>query len=153
MKPEVKYIGQKITLKTIRDCILDLKLSEDRIILLNSQNFDDIVLEYLDFYNESIEIPYYLLGVLISEDNSNKVPLNRIGIINDDDFEHPVYYEENFDLSDGEEAYRCGFCGRIIDKHGNELFDDERERIINYIQKFEDSIVNKAYGKCCKNQW
>lgn len=90
---------------------------------------------------------------MISEDNYNKVPVNRIGIINDDDFEHPVYYDENFDLSDGEEAYRCGFCGRIVDQHGNELFDDERQRIITYIQKFENPFMNKAYGKCCKEQW
>lgn len=153
MKPEIKYIGPKITLKSVRDCILDLELNEEKVILLNSQNFDDLIIEYLDFYKESMVIPYYLLGVLISEDNSGKVPINRIGIIDDNDFDHPIYYEENFDLSDGEKAYRCGFCGGIVDKKGNELFDEERQRIINYIEKCDNAIVNHTYGKCCKEDW
>lgn len=154
MKPAIKYIGKAITIKTIKDFITDTKLSDEKIIILNSQNFDDIVLEYLDFYGESMTIPYSLIGILIIEDENGKIPLNRIGIIDDDENEtHNYIYEETFDLFDGEKAYRCGFCGSIVDKSGNELFDEDRDRIIKYIEKFENPIVNKAYGKCCKKEW
>ena len=91
MKPELKYIGKQITIKTLKDYIVDCIL-EDKVILLNSQNFDNIVLEYRDFYNESMEIPYSILGILITEDNTKKVPLDRIGLINDDNFDHKKSY-------------------------------------------------------------
>lgn len=153
MRPELKYIGKDITIKTIRDYIIDTGLTEDNAILLNSQNFDDIVLEYLEFYGESIEMPYYLVGILIGEDESGKIPHNRIGLIKHDDYELPIVYEETFDLFDGEKAYRCGYCGGIVDENGNELFDEDRERIIRYIENFENPIVSKAHGKCCREKW
>lgn len=153
MKPELKYIGKHITIKTLKDYIVDCKL-EDKVILLNSQNFDNIVLEYRDFYNESMEIPYSIIGILITEDNTKKVPLDRIGLINDDNFDHQNHiHEESHDLYDGEEAYRCGFCGNIVDKNGNELYDIERERIIRYIENFENPVVNKSHGECCRDEW
>lgn len=154
MRPELKYIGKEITIKAIRDYILDAGLTESNTVLLNSQNFDDIVLEHLDFYRESIDIPYHIVGILVSEDKSAKIPLNRIGIITGSYFEYQNFvYEKSFDLYDGENAYRCGYCGSIVDQDGNELFDEERNRIIKYIQNFEGAIVIKAHGKCCKNKW
>ncbi|WKL44887.1 hypothetical protein [Flavobacterium sp. ZE23DGlu08] len=153
MKPELKYIGKQITIKTLKDYIVDCKL-EDKVILLNSQNFDTIVLEYRDFYNESMEIPYSIIGILITEDNTKKVPLDRIGLINDDNFDPQNHiHEETYDLYDGEEAHRCGFCGNIVDENGNELYDEERARIIRSIENFENPIVSKSHGKCCRDEW
>lgn len=154
MIPEIKYIGKSITIKSLKDFIVDSKLSDKKNIILNSDNFNDIVLEYLDFYGESMSVPYSLIGIFIFEDESKKVPLNRIGIVNETENDVENYiYEETFDLYDGEKAYKCGFCGSIVDKNGNELFDEERERIINYIQKFENPIINKTHGKCCEKVW
>ncbi|MDH2208566.1 hypothetical protein N5J53_16275 [Empedobacter sp. GD03644] len=154
MKLELKYIGKQITIKALKDFIIDNGDLDEKVILLNSQNFDDIVLEYLEFYKESMPIPYNLLGVLITEDETNKVPLNRIGIdISENHIIYEVSNDERYNLYDGEFAYRCGFCGGIIDKNGNELYDEERQRIINYIENYEKPIVNHAYGKCCQNEW
>ncbi|WP_395045986.1 hypothetical protein [Flavobacterium sp.] len=149
----MKYIGKQITILSIKDYIVDNGLT-DKAILLNSKNFDDVVLEYKEFYNESMSVPYNLLGILITEDYTKTVPYNRVGIIDSDDLECQNYcFEENYDLYDDEKAYRCGFCGGIVDKNGNELYGEERSRIIQYIEKFENSIVNKTHGYCCKEEW
>jgi len=87
MKPEIKYIGKQITIEALKDFIVDTESFKEKVILLNSQNFDDIVLEHRDFYGESMEVPFYLIGVLITEDETKKVPLNRIGVINEVDYE------------------------------------------------------------------
>jgi hypothetical protein len=81
MRPELKYIGSKVTIKALRDFILDSEITENDTILLNPINHDDIVLEYREIYSESINLPYILLGVLIEEDKNNQVPENRIGLI------------------------------------------------------------------------
>lgn len=154
MNPKLKYIGKNITIKSIRNFILDNDLTAKKIILLNSTDFDNIVLEHLDLYQESMQMPYYLLEILITEDNTRKVPFNRIGIINHDEIENQDFtYEETFDLYDGEKAYRCGFCGNIVDQNGNELDDEDRERIIKYIENFDNPTINHTFGKCCKKQY
>lgn len=151
MKKE--YIGKYITIIAIRNYILD-KCITNKAILLHSKNFDDIVLEYRSFYNESMSVPYELLGNYIGEDYTKTVPMDRISVIDYDTSEFNYSnYEETFDLYDGEQAYRCGFCGRIVDGNGNELYDEERNRIIRYIENFENPIVNNAYGKCCRDKW
>ena len=48
-----------ITIKAIRDSILDFKLNENDSIILNSWNFDDIVIEYRETYQESISVPFF----------------------------------------------------------------------------------------------
>lgn len=77
---QVKYIGAKINLKSLRDAILKFQLSDDESIVLHTRNFDDLVLEYRQFYGESLEVPFYLLGILIIEDYESVVPYGRVGI-------------------------------------------------------------------------
>lgn len=42
-----------ITIKSIRDYILDNNIDENKVIILNKYNFDDIILEHLAFYKVS----------------------------------------------------------------------------------------------------
>ena len=67
IKPKIKYIGKRITYLGLKDTILDEKLTESGTIILNSKNFDDIFIEYLGIYKESMAFPHLLLGVLIKE--------------------------------------------------------------------------------------
>ncbi|MBP1645297.1 MAG: hypothetical protein H6Q16_872 [Bacteroidetes bacterium] len=79
---EYKYIGKNISYKMLKEAILNFNLNEDYTIVLNYNNFDDIVLEYRDIYSEEMIFPHYLLGVEIREEENNEsVPQNRIGII------------------------------------------------------------------------
>lgn len=78
---KIKYIGKKITYGLIRKFILDEKHRENDEILLNSKNFDDIVLNYPEFYNESMIFPHLLLSVSISQARRGQVPIDKIGVI------------------------------------------------------------------------
>ena len=79
---EYKYIGKNISYKMLKEAILNFNLNEDYTIVLNYNNFDDIVLEYRDIYSEEMIFPHYLLGVEIrEEDYGESVPRNYIGII------------------------------------------------------------------------
>lgn len=106
---EIKYIRNRITIKSIRDCILDFGLTEKDTLILHSNNFDDIVLEHREIYNESFASPYLILGVLIKEDTQRKVPNNRVGIIkNDEDSIRKLDNNPTSEFYDGEVAFRCG---------------------------------------------
>jgi len=48
-----------ITLKTIRDYILDHSVTESDTIYLHSQNFDDLAFEHRATYGKSIPIPFF----------------------------------------------------------------------------------------------
>lgn len=151
---EVKYIAPQISIKTLKNFILDNGLTENDTLVLNTYNFDEIVLEYRKVYDEGITVPYFLLGVLIKDDEDNIVPLGRIGLLKDD-FESrqdpSSVYEAEF--SDWDVAYRCGYCGNIVDESGYELTGDERSKTIRYIEKYENPIVKHVHGRCCRDRW
>ncbi len=73
-----------LTIKSIRNFIVDNGVTESDTIILNSLNFDDIVLEYRQTYSKSVTMPFYFLTVLIIESSiTDKVNLDRIKIIKD----------------------------------------------------------------------
>ena len=78
---QLKYIKDGITIKALRDFILDNGVSERDVIFLHFVDFDNIVLEYRATYNEAIQIPYTIIGVLIKEDRTAKVREGQIGIV------------------------------------------------------------------------
>lgn len=160
MQQSFHHIGS-ITIKSLKDFILDKMLTSNDTILLNHQNFDQIVLEYRTTYNESISIPYFLLQVLIKEDDTNKVPLNRIRLIANDinrserDFEQFTNgtSENTIDESYSDEIiYRCGYCGNIVDFDGSEYDNQTRQFKIKILEKFRSTVtVKNVAGKCCPN--
>lgn len=72
-----------VSLEKIKDFVLDQGLRDSDAILLNPETFDELVINYRKQYKESIQIPFYLLGVLITEDHSKKLGLNVLGVIKD----------------------------------------------------------------------
>ena len=42
MRPELKYIGKQVTIRAIKNSILDFGLNDYDTIFLNPTNFDDI---------------------------------------------------------------------------------------------------------------
>lgn len=152
MKPELKYIGQQINLYGIRNYILDTRLGEADTILFNPTDFDSIVLEHRKEFGDSLSVPFIYLSVLLKEDLDGKIPLNRIGIIKNDTQSIRIQKTESeSEFYDGEIIYKCGWCGNIIDKEGNELTGMERERMIKYIKTHSDPITKESNGKCCPN--
>ena len=149
---EIKYIGD-ITLKKLRDAILDFKIAEDKAILLHPNDFDDLAGEYRETYKESIPFPFFYLGVLVYFDEHGRVPLNRISItdnnINVNSYQNGVKEEEYPPFY---EVYRCGWCGNVVAYDGSELDYDTRREHIRIIEKYKNEITHiKVHGKCCPN--
>lgn len=74
----------KLTIKSIRDFIIDNDLTEKDTIILNELNFDDLVLEHRETYQESMVVPFFLLSVLITTNPTNEISLDQIKIIKND---------------------------------------------------------------------
>ncbi|MFY0627009.1 MAG: hypothetical protein JXR07_11975 [Reichenbachiella sp.] len=147
----IKFIGRSINIRNLRDAILNIGLGENDTLVLNSRNFDDIVLEFRKTYGDNLKLPYLIIGVLIKEDTSGSVPLNRIGfVLNDFD---SIRSDDDFIISyeDIELVYRCGWCGNITDDEGREIVGIQRARMIKYLEKSHYPIVKKIDGKCCPN--
>ena len=148
---EIISIGDRVTLKTIRNAILDLGITEKDTISVNQITFDNIALEHRETYKESITIPYLFLGVLIKEDVTRTVPHNRIGIILNDTKSIRVAPTIKDEFSEWFVAFRCGWCGNIVDGNGNVLEGTERTTTIRYIENYPNPTVKLTDGNCCPN--
>lgn len=149
-----KYIGTRISIKALRDFILDNDIAENDTIALNTKNFDDLVLDYRRENNVGITVPYYLLGVLIDEDISNAVPVDRIMVIRGYEREERntmrVIDMESTSSEKDEIFYRCGWCGNVVAANGAELSYAEMQRRINIHEKYETE-TKSVNGYCCPN--
>lgn len=151
--PKIERISSTITIKTLRDYILNNRLTENDTILLHTHDFDELALEHHNTYREAITLPYLLISVLIQEDKFGIVSKNRIGIIKNDteSNRNPLPYVDTF--YDIHEAYRCGWCGNIVDEEGYALEGTERERMIGYLEgQLYQPVTKHVTGKCCANR-
>lgn len=82
-KPETKLVGV-ITYLKLRNVIIEEQLNDGDTMLLNSEDFDNIVLEYRDEYKEEMSDPHQLLGIFIEESNEVYIGRNIVGIVKDD---------------------------------------------------------------------
>jgi len=88
------------------------------------------------------------MGVLIKEDESYSVPINRIKVIQNDTESIRSYEESIPDLSDP--IYRCGWCGNVVDYNGKELSVEMRSYNIGLVEKYPyDVTVKSVHGNCC----
>ena len=146
---------------SIRNFIIDNSLTEKDTIILNSLNFDDLVLEYRQTYNESIPIPFYFLRVLVTENSTtDKVNLDRIKIVKDDAqrfFQDYLSFSKRdikfHDLPYADKIiYRCGWCGNVVEVDGSEFTSETRKHKIEILEKFKGQVTQKdVNGKCCPN--
>jgi hypothetical protein len=65
-KIETFVLGQ-ISYNSLRHFILDRQLKTDDVVQVNTHEFDDLVLEYRDFYNSSMSRDIKILGIRIEE--------------------------------------------------------------------------------------
>lgn len=154
-------IEEGISIKSLRDFILDMSLTEHDTILLHQYNYDDIMLEYREAYKESLNGKYYIISVLILEDIRSSVPQNRIGVIKNDYNRYKNDYKsESFKVINTPDdsyaydvIYRCGWCGNVVDFDGAEFDPEIRAFKIKTHQKFKHTITEiKVNGYCCREK-
>ena len=142
-----------ITIHKLRDIILDRNLGSDDSLILNCNNFDDIVLEHRRLYNEPIKIPFYLLDVWIKE---GKAQFNHpLEVRNDIERLEPEYVPihtlpSKYDTDGIDTVYRCGYCGNIVKQNGGFYDTEEKNRVITALRKSNGIIKEvKVQGNCC----
>lgn len=149
-------VGKVLDIKTLRDFILDRGVTSNDTILVSSFDFDEIALDYRKVYNESITVPYLLVGVLIKEDSQKRnLKVGEVIIVKDDLISRREIQESrNNEYYDGEIIFRCGWCGNVVDFDGAELESVERRRRIEVLQKFGKVVgVKRVHGKCCSHKF
>ena len=70
-----------ITLLSIKEFIIENALTDSVMLVLNSKNFDELALEYIESNNIQIERPFEILGICIIEDTDDEVAYNEIDIL------------------------------------------------------------------------
>lgn len=147
---------KKIGLKYIRNYILDNNISENDTLLLNSENFDDLVLEHRTIYAQGITVPFYFLRVLITEDTQGCTSLNKIRIVRDD----PARYEGDFDPkvrkdrefqsipAQDKKIYQCHHCCNIVKANGAKVSPETRAKQIGLLEQFKDRLSSNWIDIC-----
>jgi hypothetical protein len=69
---------EKITYDGMRDYIIENELTDSVAITLHPDNFDELVMDYLDINNNQIERPFEILGIEILQDSTGSVSKNKI---------------------------------------------------------------------------
>jgi hypothetical protein len=157
MEIQLEYVG-KLTIKVVRDFILDKKLADRDTVVLNYINFDDLALEFRETYKQSLPEPYILLSVLVEQDFGSRIPSDRIGLIlNDPRRPRQIRNAEDLKqslLNSEEIIFRCGFCGDIVDPNGEELDNKAyvRHRQILETRKAK-GFVREIVGYCCHDKY
>ena len=147
---ELSYIG-RISLTSIRNFILDKQLSEIDTIKLHPKNFDSFVLDYREYYGESMKLPFFMFDTRIEEDTKSQVPADRVMVVADESTATRIEIENEPIYAT---IYRCGYCGNVVDSDGSEFDSDTRRENIRILED-EKNIVTQQHirGRCCRSQW
>lgn len=149
------YIGQ-VTLKGLRNWLIDNPLCEGDTLLLHAHTYEDVALDYREEYRAPMPEPYFLLGVLIDEAPERSgytVPKDRILVLLEDDRpERKILMQQLAGpVDDGRAVYRCGWCGNLVDGNGIELQGQERSYAKTLLEMRGHRSTKHVDGKCCPN--
>jgi hypothetical protein len=149
-KPRLDYAGI-ITLKSIRQYVLDHKLNGEHLILLHHKSYKLLSNEYRSLYKMALPIPYLVFDTPITLDDTYHVPEGRIGItLNDEKSIRGERIQLSLDIN--EVVYQCGWCECIVDFDGDELSYSEVGRKAELLSQFGIDIeVKNITGRCCIN--
>lgn len=148
-----KYIGKAITIATLRQWILQQKLTEADTVLLNPVNFAEVAAEYRTTFSTRLPDPYFLLGALVDDaGNVNVVPQDRVLVLLDDNRNRRIMIAESFNILDDDGAimYRCRHCRNFVSREGQALARDWRRQVIDLVKlRGEQDRVVERDGRCC----
>jgi hypothetical protein len=119
------YVGQ-ITVKSVRDFVMDNKLTDNDTVFLGYGDFEDLSKEYHQTYRQRLPDPYIVFDtVLVEQDILGRIPVGRIGCMRNDT-RRPGQIRNKEDLRQSllnseMIIYRCVRCGDIVDANGDEL--------------------------------
>ncbi len=81
---EFIFIGNKISVYSLRDYIMRHKIDAGDTLVLNAHDFDTIVHEMKASAEGLHDFPVKLLEVIITKDSTDSVPIGKIQIVKND---------------------------------------------------------------------
>lgn len=146
------FLAKQVTIKVLRDYILDAGIADTDTILLNQIDFDELALEYRQTYQEHLPFPYLLVGVLVREDGRGLVPRGCTVLVENDTESLRVDPSDLFDPQ--RIIYRCHNCGTLVGLNGEELGPGQFRQDADYLNKFGKEVpVEYKRGECCNDAW
>jgi hypothetical protein len=153
MQPEISHSRKRFeepTIKYLRDFILDKGVSDNDSIAFDERMFDELTLDFRNSYDEPIPEPFIFLGVWIKIADRGALKPNQALIIQNDPA--PIPNQEVQNNIRYEEVPRCGWCGKLLDEHGDELMGDKFEVAMSRHKRYGEGIWMETTGNCCMHR-
>ncbi|MEE1900016.1 hypothetical protein V1389_16830 [Flavobacterium rakeshii] len=80
MMTNLKYIGKNISLQALRDVVTEKGLNTTHKLLLNPQDYNTVILEQANLFEEVQQIPLTVNGIVIIKDDDKEIPYGTVGI-------------------------------------------------------------------------
>lgn len=80
MMINLKYIGKNVSLQALRDVVTEKGLNTTHKLLLNPQDYNTVILEQANLFEEVQQIPLTVNGIVIIKDDDKEIPYGTVGI-------------------------------------------------------------------------
>lgn len=80
MMTNLKYIGKNVSLQALRDVVTEKGLNTTHKLLLNPQDYNTVILEQANLFEEVQQIPLTVNGIVIIKDDDKEIPYGTVGI-------------------------------------------------------------------------
>lgn len=80
MRTQLKYIGKNVSLQALRDVVTEKSLNTNNKLLLNPQDYNTVILEQANLFEEVQQIPLTIKGIVIEKDDDKQIPYGTVGI-------------------------------------------------------------------------
>lgn len=81
---EFVVIGHKITFPALRDYVLSHKIDSGDAIVLNAHDYENLVHEMKDSDEGTPGLPVNFMGVLLTQDATDTVPIGKLQVVKND---------------------------------------------------------------------
>ncbi|WP_417369470.1 hypothetical protein [Flavobacterium beibuense] len=80
MTTHLKYIGKNVSLQALKDVVTEKGLNTTHKLLLNPQDYNTVILEQANLFEEVQQIPLTVNGIVIEKDDDKEIPYGTVGI-------------------------------------------------------------------------
>jgi hypothetical protein len=74
----------KISVASLRDYIITHRIDQGDSIVLNPHDFEHLIHDIKNTSNELPDIPLTVVGVIVSQDSTDTIPIGKIQIVKND---------------------------------------------------------------------
>ena len=80
MMTHLKYIGKSVSLQALKNVVIEKGLNTNHKLLLNPQDYNTVIMEQANLFEEVQQIPLTVNGIVIEKDDDKEIPYGTVGI-------------------------------------------------------------------------